>query len=459
MNINPQNMTSPLNVQDGQVDTNPDFINGAVLDRYLAEKAQQLAGTGLLRLYNEEWYMHNGIIYQPLSEDSFYSYAYQTAYAENIILKAGQCKKLLRETKIRILNSLNAPNDESYTVFANGLFSNYDGSQLPMMPPDYFATIYVNGNNLQNMPISHPVTDAFLNTITGGDSELIALHWEFWGYVLSSDAHAKAIFLLYGASGNNGKSTELALLNHLLSPGSVDTMPLSTMLSKFGIHRIRNCRLEYSGDEGTLNLKSTQIALLKAMSGHDGMTAEVKYKEMAQFVCTCKIAISSNYNIGMAYSAVDPAFTRRLVTIPYPVSIPKEHQDPNILYKLLDERDAIVTEAFRHYLALRSRNYVFTGSDRFNDPSIYSAPINDMYNMIRAFSDQYCDFSNPDAFTSTEELYQAFITAYGDGCCKDITAFSQAFNRIHTGKLTQTRKHTSTQNSRGFTGVVLKGVM
>lgn len=447
------------NLSNGQGNANPGFLKGEVLDRYLAKKAEEFVGIGLLRWYNGEWYMFNGIIYQFLLEDIFYSFAYQNAYAENVILKAGQCKKLLRETKIRTLESQSAPNDENYTVFTNGLFSNYDGSQLQMVPSDYFATISVNGRYIQNAPISHPTTDAFLNTVTGGDPELIARHWEFWGYVLSSDAHAKAIFLLYGASGNNGKSTELALLNNLLSPGSVDTMPLSTMLSRFGVHRIRNCRLEFSGDEGTLNLNSTQIALLKAMSGHDGMTADVKNKEMVQFVCTCKIAISSNYNIGMAYSAVDPAFSRRLVTIPYPVSIPKEQQDPNILYKLLEEKDAIVTEAFNHFLHLRARNYKFTGGERFDTaPPMHFAPVSPEYNAIRAFSENFCDFSDQEAFTSTNDLYQMFMSCYG-ALFRDKTGFSQAFNMINSDKTQKVRQHSSDKNIRGFCGVKLISVM
>lgn len=446
---------STLGLQDGQSNAIPSFLKSEMLDRFLAEKAEQFAKMGLLRLYNGEWYMFNGVIYQFLIDDIFYSFAFQNASGENVILKASQCKKLLRETKIRTQESMNVPNDENYTVFTNGLFSNYDGSQLQTMPPDYFATICINGRYLQNAPLSHPTADAFLNTVSGGDPELIARHWEFWGYVLSSDAHAKAIFLLYGASGNNGKSTELALLNNLLSPGSVDTMPLSTMLSRFGIHRIRNCRLEFSGDEGTLNLNSTQIAQLKSISGHDGMTADVKNKEMVQFVCTCKIAISSNYNIGMAYSAVDPAFARRLVTIPYPVSIPKEQQDPNILYKLLAEKDAIVTEAFNHFLHLKMRNYQFTGIARFDAaPPIYFAPLEPEYNAVRAFSEICCDFSEQEAFTSTDELYQTFAMQYGN-LFKDKTGFSQAFNLVNSDKIQKSRQHSSDRNIRGFTGVKL----
>ena len=447
-------LSPPLTTKEPQAETKPSFLKGEALDRYLAKKAENFAAIGLLRRYNEEWFMFDGTVYHHLLESAFYHFAYQCAFSDNVILKSAHCRKLLAETMIRTPASLNAPNDESYTVFSNGIFSNSDGRMISI-PSDYFATISVNGHYLPQKTLYHPVADAFLTTISGGDPELIARHWEFWGYILSSDARAKAIFMLFGATGNNGKSTELTLLSNLLSPGGADTMPLSTMLSRFGIHRIRNCRLEYSGDEGAMNLNSTQIALLKAMSGHDGMTADVKNKEMVQFVCTCKIAISSNYNIGMAYSAVDPAFARRLRTIPYPVSIPREQQDPYIITRLLEERDAIVTEAFNRYLELRARNYQFTGSAQFDAASaILFAPISPEYNAIRDFSQTFCDFTDQSAFTTTQALFEAFTANYQTNIC-DTTGFSQAFRLVNQDKIQSKRQHTSNYNLRGFTGVKL----
>ena len=204
------------------------------------------------------------------------------------------------------------PDSEEYTVFSNYIVSNFDGIPLMSYPGDYFPTIMVDANYLTEPVLYHPVTDSFLYTISGGDPELIARHWEFWGYVLSSDYHAKAIFSLFGESGNNGKSTELSLIQSFL-PGAVDNMPIKTMISQFGRHRIQHCRFECSADEGAVNLDSEGIAFLKSASGADTMTANVKFKEMVSFTCKCKIAIASNYNIGMAYSSVDQAFLRRLV--------------------------------------------------------------------------------------------------------------------------------------------------
>lgn len=156
----------------------------------------------------------------------------------------------------------------------------------------------------------------------------------------------------------------------------------------------------------------------------------------------------------MAYSNIDPAFARRIVTIPYPVSILKEQQDPYILEKLLAEKDAIATEAFRSYLALRENNYKFPNCTAYTMQSSLFVPLNSAYNAIQVFSCTNCDFSDPDAFTSTFDLYMAFCAVYGS-VFQDITSFSQEFYRVNVEKLEKTRKRIGGQNNRGFYGVKL----
>ncbi|MBR1382403.1 MAG: hypothetical protein IJ555_01120 [Ruminococcus sp.] len=425
------------------------------LDWYIIRTADTLVyDKQLFRKFDGVMHMLNGIVYRPLDEDSFCNLAYQYALSENIILKPNHCRQLLESVLIRVRESPCGPDSEDYTVFKNGLISNRNGMPLQVIPSDYFATIYVNANYLPDRQLYHPTADAFLAIISGGDPELIARHWEFWGYVLSSDYHAKAIFSLFGETGNNGKSTELSFLRTFL-PGAVDSMPIKTMTSRFGRHRIQHCRLEYSADEGAVNLSSESIGFLKSASGFDDMTADRKNREMVQFTCKCKIAIASNYNIGMAYAAVDQAFVRRLVTIPYPYSIPKEQQDPMILQKLLREKDAVATEAFRYYLRLKANNYQFTGHDRFDQlQTILTSPVNTEYNAVRDFSQTYCDFTDQSAFTTSQELFEAFTAHYQTSIC-DTTGFSQAFRLVNQDRIQSKRQHTSSYNLRGFTGVKL----
>ncbi len=435
--------------------TNAVCLKGKELKTFIHKMADLIIQNGLLIAYNNQAYSFDGAIYRPLNEFAFNQWIFHAALKQEVLLSMPDCQSVIQAALLRCPVFTGQANSEDYTVFRNCSVSNFDG-HIVKYPPNYFATICIEANYLQDDILYHPTTDAFLNTICGDDAELIIRHWEFWGYVLSSDACAKVIPFLYGSTGNNGKSSELALLKHLLSEGSVYNMPMCTLLSEFGKNRLRNLRMEISADEGEINLKSRDIGYLKSFSGHDDMTANVKFKDFVTFTSTCKIVIASNNNIGMAYSAVDPAFTRRLLTIPYPVCIPKEQQDPYILYKLLEEKDEIVTEAFRHYLKLRAKNYTFTGCGAYEVQSpIYMAPINPEYDAIRNFSSSFCDFSDAESFTSTQDLYHLFNSVY-TGTFKDSTGFSQAFHLVNKDRLKKYRSRCNGPNIRGFCGVKIK---
>jgi len=164
--------------------------------------------------------------------------------------------------------------------------------------------------------------------------------------------------------------------------------------------------------------------------------------------------IASNHNIGFTYSTTDHAFMRRLIMIPFDVSIPKSEQDRDLLAKLECEKSAVATEAMRYYLELRNSQYQFSGRDVFNKQMLFS-PIDDQYYLIEQFTRDCCDFSDSEAFTSTQELYTAFRDVHGN-VFKDDTAFSQAFNRHNMDRIEKVKKHTSTGNCWGYRGVTLK---
>lgn len=421
---------------------------------FYASTANMLVNSRYIKKYRNTLHCFFGSIYVPMDEASMCHNIYQLGLEQGRNLNASDCQSILREIIIRLPEFQGMPNGEELTIFGNGYFSNWNGKHVGL-PEDYFGTICVNAQYCEYCTsLYHPVTDAFLNTICAGDPELIQRHWEFIGYCLSSDSQGKAIFSLYGPTGNNGKSTELALLKALLSPGSVANMPLHILLTQFGVGQLENIRLEISADEGSINLKPRDISLLKSISGHDDITADVKFKPHTTFRSTCKIIIASNYNIGCSYTQIDQAFLRRLVIIPYPVSIPKEQQDPWILSKLLNERDAIATEAFRAYLNLRQRNYVFSGHERFDQINVIEpSPVSTSYDAIRKFVLQECDLSDPAEFTFTETLFNAFTKKYGP-LFVDTASFSQALSRSHP-ELQSSRKRINGDNKRGFYGIQL----
>ena len=166
---------------------------------------------------------------------------------------SSNCADILKEVMLRSLKFKGIPNGEEYTVFRNCCVSNLTG-QIVSLPDDYFSTICVEANYVTDPVLNHPVADQFLYTISGGDPVLTKLHWTYWGYCLSSDAHAKALFLSIWTFRQQWKIYRAESAKSLLSKGSVDFMPIRTLLSEFGKARLRNIRMEISADEGELNL-------------------------------------------------------------------------------------------------------------------------------------------------------------------------------------------------------------
>ena len=238
---------------------------------YEAQISDYICSTHHFKIYEGDLYVRNGCQDIKVDKYEFYNWIYQLAAQNGVTLMSSNCADILKEVMLRSLKFKGIPNGEEYTVFRNCCVSNLTG-QIVSLPDDYFSTICVEANYVTDPVLNHPVADQFLYTISGGDPVLTKLHWTYWGYCLSSDAHAKALFFLYGPSGNNGKSTELNLQKSLLSKGSVDFMPIRTLLSEFGKARLRNIRMEISADEGELNLSARDIGYLKTFSGHDDLT-------------------------------------------------------------------------------------------------------------------------------------------------------------------------------------------
>ena len=73
------------------------------------------------------------------------------------------------------------------------------------------------------------------------------------------------------------------------------------------------------------------------------LTVDIKYQPRAKFRNKAKILFATNHAVGTKED--DSALLRRVVCIPFRYSVPREAQDQELLAKLKQERDAILTRA------------------------------------------------------------------------------------------------------------------
>lgn len=324
-------------------------------------------------------------------------------------------------------------------------------------PPDAPIITY-------NLRASYDVTDSFLgrsyppesyrffSTIAGGDIELISRIYEMIGYLLVPDTSGKVFFLLQGAP-DSGKSVLGRFLEGFFPPHCVTALDISRLGGQFLPEALSTSRLNLSMDlpDGLLSKKA--VAMIKMLTGNDLITHEVKYKDAKPFRGQCKLLFSINGKLKM--TGRDAAFLDRIVCIPFKHPVPKNLRDENLLQKLIDERDGITMVALQHYKALVSKNRVFSGGRDYLPDIEYRLTPNDT---IKEFVSEVCVLQ-ASAYTSTEDLYAAYLTFCNQNNLKSVpskSGFGQRLSALYATQLTQFRRHTDkTDNMRGYYGIQL----
>ena len=180
---------------------------------------------------------------------------------------------------------------------------------------------------------------------------------EILGYVFSDYQKAKAAFFLIGET-NSGKSTILEFVQRLLPRECVTSIPLYRLESRFNLARLANSRLNVCTELSEKSFASSDI--FKMLTSNEVVTAEHKGCKPFEFRLRCKSLNAGNLIPDIKNVEGMRAIINRMVILLFPVSIPKERQDLELLEKLYRERDSIISEALDMLVDLRKRNFCFT---------------------------------------------------------------------------------------------------
>jgi P4 family phage/plasmid primase-like protien len=182
----------------------------------------------------------------------------------------------------------------------------------------------------------------FQRTICADDDELIADKQKFYGYSLTGDTSEQCLFMLYGG-GANGKSTELTTISKV--SGDYGTV------AEFGTFAVRKNegprddiadlagKRFVSASEGGPRQRLDE-AMIKRLTGNDPIKARHLYGSHFTFRPAMKLFLASNYRPRI--DGVDDAIWRRVILIPYEVTIPPEKRDKKLGEKLEAELSGIL---------------------------------------------------------------------------------------------------------------------
>jgi putative DNA primase/helicase len=170
----------------------------------------------------------------------------------------------------------------------------------------------------------------FLDTVMGGDDDVIRFLQKATGYSLTARTDEECMFILHG-TGANGKSTFLETTGRLLGNYAQHTPTETLMVTRNesisnDVARLRGARLVTAAETETGQYLAE--AKIKQMVGCDTISARFLHREYFDFEPKFKIWMSCNHKPKI--KGGDEGIWRRLRLVPFDVQIPPEQRDPSL---------------------------------------------------------------------------------------------------------------------------------
>ena len=219
--------------------------------------------------------------------------------------------------------------DANYIAFKNGIY-NITTRELEPFTPDIVIT---NKIEYDYDPTAYdPLLDKTLNKIACFDESVRALLEECVGYCFYRRSELRKSFILTGDK-ENGKSTYLSLIEHLLGHKNITSLDLAELGDRFRTAQLVN-KLACIGDDiGSEFIANPNI--FKKLSAGNPVTVEKKGKDPFDFSNYAKLLFSAN-DIPKIKDRTG-AVISRLIIIPFDAKFTAEDPDfdPYIKYKLI----------------------------------------------------------------------------------------------------------------------------
>jgi P4 family phage/plasmid primase-like protien len=194
----------------------------------------------------------------------------------------------------------------------------------------------------------------FLDEVMEADPDRIALLQEWVGYLLTSDT-SQHKFVVAEGEGANGKSVLFEVLTALLGPENVAHVPLEMFGTRFQLTATLNKRANICAEVGEID--KVAEGFLKQFTAGDRMYFDRKNISGVMAYPTARLMLSSNNR--PRFRDRSAGLWRRMMVIPFRVTIPIERQDPLLKEKLKAELPGVLLWAIEGLKRLR-RNGMFT---------------------------------------------------------------------------------------------------
>ena len=170
------------------------------------------------------------------------------------------------------------------------------------------------------------------------------------GKIFTNIRTGKSIYYIYGPT-DAGKGRFCQLIISVLGSENCKELALSTFCDKFGPAELLDKMVNISYDENTETWTKKMAAILKTISAHDPIRADIKYQQPISFVPNAVLLCFGNEK--PLYSAdVDAggAVSNRLNCFRTGPSVPKEEQEADLAEQLEREKDIVFSYCVRYFI-------------------------------------------------------------------------------------------------------------
>jgi putative DNA primase/helicase len=326
---------------------NPHVLSG----RFLQERGQQ-RGARSLRFYKGSFWRWDGSRYLLVSKEQLRAEVTHVMYEEADRQSGEAGKAPFRVTHGLVTNVIQAMCGETLVdenvdlpvllsggalrrnlvALANGLLdleAILDTGNVDLLPPtpEWFSTVVVPYNF--DPTADCPWWQAFLSEVLEGDQERISFLQEWFGYCLTNDTSEQKFLVLEG-EGANGKSVVCNILTAMLGEDNVSNVPLELFGERFSLYSTYNKLANIAPEVG--DLKSVAEGYLKQFTAGDRMHFDRKNLAPIEGRPTARLVLATNNR--PAFSDRSSGLWRRMLVVPFNVTIPTERQDKAIEEKL-----------------------------------------------------------------------------------------------------------------------------
>jgi P4 family phage/plasmid primase-like protien len=200
-----------------------------------------------------------------------------------------------------------------------------------------------------------PTWLAFLGQIFADQDAVIAFLARAVGYTLTGSTQEHKLFFCYG-TGRNGKSTFLTSIEETLGPYATQTAPelIVERENRGEAHPTEVADLQGVRFAVVAELKrdrSLDDSLVKRLTGEKRIKARFMRQDFFTFEASHKLWIATNHR--PTVKGTDEGIWRRIVMIPFEVTISAEKEDRSLLDRIAAERAGILAWAVRGCLEWR----------------------------------------------------------------------------------------------------------